>query len=353
MRHIPDDEIHAYLDQALSRSQCVEIECHLATCVLCRHERDQIAALRDRTTALLGLLTPAGRPRPSYAEMALRARGRQAVTGAPDQDADLDDARPQRAWSLPSLVVRAAGVLVAIAIGWSSRGFITSSSTPTATRIQQFASGPSLESFGLRPPLFSSLLPGPGDAQARTEQASPPPDPSWRPDPAERAAVRPEPTPAAPPSTTAPLAVTVSTADGGGDQSGDFAAGGVWRTVSWSEAAALTGDAVPRVVGLPVLEIQVQRVSAEERPLIMVAQQNRGGGIVRTIEGPAERLAELLAGEISRSNGAIQTSQPVRSAPDYVGAASGQPRRTIRVMTVAGRLDVESLNQLARTLTVR
>ena len=32
MRHIPEDELHAYLDQALSRSQCVEIESHLAAC---------------------------------------------------------------------------------------------------------------------------------------------------------------------------------------------------------------------------------------------------------------------------------------------------------------------------------
>src|SRR5215204_5547860 len=28
MRHIPEEELHAYLDQGLSRSQCVEIESH-------------------------------------------------------------------------------------------------------------------------------------------------------------------------------------------------------------------------------------------------------------------------------------------------------------------------------------
>jgi anti-sigma factor RsiW len=48
MRHIPEDELHAYLDQALSRSQCVEIESHLAGCPSCRATRDGIAALRDR-----------------------------------------------------------------------------------------------------------------------------------------------------------------------------------------------------------------------------------------------------------------------------------------------------------------
>jgi len=58
MRHIPEDELHAYLDQALSRSQCVEIESHLAGCPSCRATRDGIAALRDRTTALLSRLAP-------------------------------------------------------------------------------------------------------------------------------------------------------------------------------------------------------------------------------------------------------------------------------------------------------
>ena len=58
MRHVPEEELHPYLDQALSRSQCVEIETHLAECGHCRDQRDNIAALRDRTTALLGQLTP-------------------------------------------------------------------------------------------------------------------------------------------------------------------------------------------------------------------------------------------------------------------------------------------------------
>ena len=58
MRHIPDDELHAYLDQGLSRSQCVEIESHLAACPACQASRDGIAALRDRTTALLARLAP-------------------------------------------------------------------------------------------------------------------------------------------------------------------------------------------------------------------------------------------------------------------------------------------------------
>src|SRR3982751_4478145 len=58
MRHIPEEELHAYLDQGLSRSQCVEIESHLAGCSSCQAARDGIASLRDRTTALLTRLAP-------------------------------------------------------------------------------------------------------------------------------------------------------------------------------------------------------------------------------------------------------------------------------------------------------
>ena len=36
MSHIPEEALHAYLDQALSRSRCVVIESHLAACPQCR-----------------------------------------------------------------------------------------------------------------------------------------------------------------------------------------------------------------------------------------------------------------------------------------------------------------------------
>jgi len=79
MRHIPEDELHAYLDQALSRSQCVEIESHLAHCPACRQERDGIAALRDRTTAVLAQLAPPLRRPPSWSTLEAEARRRAAT----------------------------------------------------------------------------------------------------------------------------------------------------------------------------------------------------------------------------------------------------------------------------------
>src|SRR5512147_1124528 len=77
VRHIPEDELHAYLDQALSRSQCVEIERHLARCGRCQMQRDGIAALRDRTTALLARVGPPPIIPPAFETLLARAAARQ------------------------------------------------------------------------------------------------------------------------------------------------------------------------------------------------------------------------------------------------------------------------------------
>ena len=83
MRHIPEDELHAYLDQGLSRSQCVEIESHLAACTPCQLTRDSIAALRDRTTALLTRLAPPRSIPPSFEMIAPARRAGRVGPPAP------------------------------------------------------------------------------------------------------------------------------------------------------------------------------------------------------------------------------------------------------------------------------
>ena len=74
MRHIPEDELHAYLDQGLSRSQCVEIESHLAGCSSCRANarRDRRASRPDHRAAL-----PRSRRRAAF-----RRRSRPSVAVA-------------------------------------------------------------------------------------------------------------------------------------------------------------------------------------------------------------------------------------------------------------------------------
>src|SRR5690349_9193184 len=109
MRHIPEDELHAYLDQGLSRTQCVEIESHLADCPSCQATRDAIAALRDRTTALLARLAPPLGMPPAFdslrrlaAEAASLRRRRVQIT----------------AW--------AASLMAAVGLGWPASSFVRS-----------------------------------------------------------------------------------------------------------------------------------------------------------------------------------------------------------------------------------
>src|ERR1044071_1646252 len=108
MRHVPEDELHAYLDQALSRSHCVEIETHLAECAPCRRGRDATAALRDRTTALLATLTPrAVIVRPAFQQL-IERRSRPVLRAVWER-------RAKRAglW--------AAGIAAAVGAGWGAR----------------------------------------------------------------------------------------------------------------------------------------------------------------------------------------------------------------------------------------
>src|ERR687889_1151549 len=102
MRHIPEEELHAYLDQGLSRSQCVELESHMAACPSCQAARDGIAALRDRTTALLARLAP---PR-AFPPLFDTLRRRAAI------EVSTRRRRVQRgAW--------AASIVAAVAFGWT------------------------------------------------------------------------------------------------------------------------------------------------------------------------------------------------------------------------------------------
>ncbi|HUG28511.1 MAG TPA: zf-HC2 domain-containing protein [Gemmatimonadales bacterium] len=346
MRHIPEDELHAYLDQALSRSQCVEIECHLATCVRCRHERDGIAALRDRTTSLLGLLVPPPSSRPIYAELALASRGRQAVAAA--AAASAVPGRAAMPWSRYG--IRAAGIMVAVAAGWSARGILPAGSAIEGT-MEQFVSVPSLLDSRGGSPLFGSFLPLNEAPRPSTSPATSEPAPDWEPDPRER----PEPRramQATPRTGVAQLTATVRSAEAP-DAGTEFIGAGAWRTVSYAEAAALTGDIVPRIRDLRVVEIQIQSLGQDRRPLVVVLHQDGNGSIVRTIEGPVDRVAELVNGEVERSRGVIRSGLPIRSIVEYVGADTDEPWRSNRVVAVTGSHDPQTLEALTGAVRFR
>ena len=144
MPHIPEDELHAYLDQALSRSQCVEIESHLASCFRCQTLRDGIAALRDRTTALLTVLAPPITLPPGIETIRARARG--VAHGRQ---------RNIRAG------IWAASLLAALGLGWTANRWLDS----------EEASGRDLASVP-RPDTAAAQLPSVPDSP-RTSSSSP------------------------------------------------------------------------------------------------------------------------------------------------------------------------------------
>ena len=286
MRHIPEEELHAYLDQALSRAQAVEIESHLAACAACCAERDAIAGLRDRTTALLAALAPRTTPdRPSWAE--LRRRHLAATA---------------RRANLVRAGVWAASLIFAIGLGYRAHSWRDAveavQHTPAATAA---APAPALAN-----PSATAM---PVQTVAMNTARHP---------------LRRAPTPLA---VTHPVSgIEVDTLDSA--PSGP--AGGVWRTESLERAVA-SGLNVPRVAGLPVLQIQVQEASS---PLVAVDQQLTTGEMLRTIEGPAAEMAMLDRSAVA-STGA-----------DGAGASSVSLRRGNRMLLMTARIPAESLRAL-------
>jgi Putative zinc-finger len=321
MRHIPEDELHAYLDQGLSRSQCVEIESHLAACPSCQAARDGIAALRDRTTALLSKLSPR-RAFPSEFE-SLRRRAASQVS-----------ARRRRA----HLAAWAASLVAAVGLGWTG-------------------------SFLLRPhePV---LRPAAGQVvtlPVSTRAAAPA---HYRPARPETAAIQPRRRPAVKavaaksatelPRVIPPPALELSSIDIPRSDVG-FELDGMWRTMSWAGAQAEAGDKLPHIDGLPVVQVQVQTSEQSKQPLMVVAQQLASGEVIRTIEGPTSDVSHLLARRAMSDP--MPTTALGDSAPrDSVPSDSDHTDRTMamqrgdRMLVITGALPSDSLLNMIRRL---
>ena len=329
MPHIPDEELHAYLDQALARLRCVEIESHLDECTPCRAARDEIAALRDRTTALLARLAPGRTVPPPFADLrrrgALRAMERARV-------------RQRAAW--------AASVMVALGVGWWGNYLVHPSQRAVAARTPPAqtpaAVGAAVESLPAAAPAAD-----PPAVQA-SESAPLPPEPEARIAPVSRRGVShraPRPVPADPVA-SAHLANV-----GGIAKDGQLVAGGVWRNLSWDGAKEQAGDTPARIDGLPVTEVQTQAGDSGRRPLMVVAQQLASGEVIRTIEGPVSDVSALLGtrpGEVSDSSGAM-TPTPT----DKPGLGSAYAfRHGDRMFAVTGSLPSDSLRAMMRRLNL-
>jgi Putative zinc-finger len=297
MPHIPEDELHAYLDQALSRSQCVEIESHLAVCPRCQSQRDGIAALRDRTTALLSVLAPPVTLPPGIETIRARAlgvaHGRQRATRAG---------------------IWAASLLAALGLGWTANMWLDhsgeapgrnlGSAMPPGSAAAQLSPVPDSSQASFPSPVETVRRDEPTPALRRVQE-----DPAPRPIPPIQAATR-DLTDSVPIMQTVavdPLPSLASDsarfATNSGILSGDQSLGeteGMWRIVTIGDAEQESGAPVASVPGLPVVQVKVQGVLANQR-IVAVEQQLATGEVIRTIEGPAAQMSDLIARDGQRA----------------------------------------------------
>jgi hypothetical protein len=329
MRHIPEDELHAYLDQGLSRSQCVEIESHLAVCSSCRATRDGIAALRDRTTALLATLAPPRRFPPAF-----------------DSLRDLADQRVHTRRRRLRAAAWAASLVAALGLGWTASTLVgPGRATSVATRELPPASpAPShsvtSEAGPVAPepealsavPVDSKPVRAEAEAAARVAALRARED-SIR---AAKLAVL----------DLAP-ALELEPLDEGQPAAGEQFAG-IWRTMSWDGAQSEAGESLPHIDGLPVLRVQVQANDQGKRPLMVVAQQLASGQVIQTIEGPASDVSQLLArrSTVAAGNGLSVTISDAEPAGGHAMAM----QRGDRMIAITGALPSDSLRAMIRRM---
>jgi putative zinc finger protein len=320
MRHIPEDELHAYLDQGLSRSQCVEIESHLAACSSCQAARDGIAALRDRTTALLTKLAPPRSFPPEFES--LRRRAASQVS-----------ARRRRI----QIAMWAASLVAAVGLGWTASFLLRPAEPVTRLAAAPIVAMPALDRGA---PLQTAVRQNTPAAQ-RTRRR-----PIIKPAATEPA---PLPAPVVPPPALELSSIDIPRSDVG------FELDGMWRTMSWAGAQEEAGDKLPHIDGLPVVQVQVQTSEQGKQPLMVVAQQLSSGEVIRTIEGPTSDVSHLLARR-AMSDPVPSRTRPDSAPRDSAPAGSDHTDRTMamqrgdRMLVITGALPSDSLLAMIRRL---
>ena len=325
MLHIPEDELHAYLDQGLSRSQCVEIESHLAVCPSCQAARDGIAAMRDRTTALLAKLAPPRGLPPEFDS--LRRRAARQVS-----------ARRRRA----DIAAWAASLVAAVGLGWTASFLLRPHEPPPRPAAGQVVALPA------SPVATRQTVAAPARA-VRLDTT--PVQPSRR-RPTVRAVAAESAT--AVPAVIPPPALELSSIDIPRSDVG-FELEGMWRTMSWAGAQAEAGDKLPHIDGLPVVQVQVQTSEQGKQPLMVVAQQLASGEVIRTIEGPTSDVSHLLARRamsdpvptVGRPDSGSRKSTP--SGTDHTDRTMAMQRGD-RMLVITGALPSDSLLAMIRRL---
>ena len=297
--HLPEDELHAWLDGQLSPSQRAEIAEHLLGCLRCRALEGEVRGVRDRAGALLGIAAP----------RILVPRALPATLP-----------RPVRRRIGKRLVAGGGAVAALLALGFGLRSDpATGTGRPT-----------------IRPPTLATALvaqPVPRPAEASVD--APAADRTLT--LASRVAVAPSVIARTPvvQASHRPLRPV--------DPMAAVDPAGGWETTSFHEATRRSRGALARLDGVAVTHVRLTPSRYGGRPVAMTRQVLNDGRAVWVIEGAAEDLGEVT--QMLSASG-LRLSAATRARPDYIGPDEA-PVRTIRMAMVAGYLPVDSLDALA------
>lgn len=297
--HLPEDELHAWLDGQLSPNQRAEIAEHLLACLRCRALEGEVRGVRDRAGALLAFAAPRIRvPRalPATLPRPVRRRlGKRLLAGGGAVAALLAlgiGLRPEAAPSSGRAIIRPPTLATALVAQPVPRPVDAAVDAPVADRTLTLASRVAMApNVVARTPVVNA-----------SHRPLRPVDPMAGVDPGEG-----------------------------------------WETTSFHEAARRSRGALARLDGVAVTQVRLTPSRYGGRPVAMTRQVLNDGRAVWVIEGAAEDL-----GEITRvlSASGLRLSAATRARPDYIGPDEA-PVRTIRMAMVAGYLPVDSLDALA------
>lgn len=310
--HLPEEELHAWLDGELSSAQRAEVSEHLLACLICRALEAEVRSLRDRAAALLAAAVPAPHQLP------VPAAGRRRIRVL----------RPAAAAAVALLVAGtswlAVGVLPRSGDSSAATGLVTASVAPAILAV---IGGPT--DSPVSADLDSTAQAEAGASRNRRFSLA---TRSMTPRVVNSRAGY-TPAPLTPLRAMDPL-VEVSPS----------VTGAAWQTASFQQARA-TG-AIAHLDGVPVSGVRLQPTPKGGRPTAMVRQLLDDGRAVWVIEGTEGEVHDVA--RLLEASG-LTISQSRRSVPDYVGPTDA-PTRTVRVVTIASYLPYDSLETLSHRL---
>ncbi|MEO5800963.1 MAG: zf-HC2 domain-containing protein [Gemmatimonadales bacterium] len=302
--HVPEEEFHAYADGELSTAQRAEIAEHLLACLICRSMYGEVQEVRARASRLLAIAAPR-----VIRRSALPSRTSKSI----------------RTWMGG---VAAASIAV---VGLSS--YLALQPVPantSSTRLAAAFVAPTIFAKVGSPMATTPDEPAPLSAEQRTLTL------------ASRAVIRPQVVGPAPTMQVTrrfrpvePLAEL------------DPSAG--WESLSWEAAMALAHGSIARLEGYAVAAVRIQRSANGGRPTFLVRHQLPDGRSLWVVEGQVEDVGPVH--QLLEASG-LSMSIPVRAKPDYIGT-DDDPKRTIRMVTIAGYLPSDSLDAMMGKLTLQ